>query len=175
MCTNQRSLVSPIPGAKTPTPREGLHLWCEIQPCLYSHLGYSRQPILHHIPGSIRYHQLISPLPGGLWGPHPCPGIRTGTCGKRNHSISYSLDHPPVYVTLPLSSLVVTLQHQCRDLHPPQQLCLLHCQHSSRLHQLHHPEYWTHLMQSWTVQLLSSKILLMQMNNNNNSLIIIII
>ena len=54
--------------------------------------------------------------PWWTWGPYPHPGIKTGTCGRRDHSTSYSQDHQPVVMIHLPSSLAVTLQHQHKAL-----------------------------------------------------------
>ena len=125
MCTSQRSLVNLIQRGKTLVPRQQQHHWCEIQPCLYSHPGCSRQPILHHFPGSIRYNQQISLCLGGSGGLHPCPGIKTGTCGRKGHSISSSQVHIQVPKIPQPFSLAVTLQQQNRKQLIALQLCIL--------------------------------------------------
>ena len=79
-------------------------------------LGCSRQPILHHFLDSIRYNWQISLHLGGPWGLCSHPGTKTGTCGRRSHSINYSQDHQPVPIIPQLSNLQQLSSHSTKTI-----------------------------------------------------------
>ena len=125
MCTSQRSLENLTQEGKNSTSKAAATPL--VQNLALSLLPTEVQQATNTAPFPGQYQvQPVNPsLPWWAWGLHPCPGIKTGTCGRKGHSISSIQDHQPVPMISQLSSLIATLQQQHREHHIALQLHIL--------------------------------------------------